>query len=341
MGWLEKAQAAAKIAASEASKLATEAKNALVESDLDSVKTAENKELLRGLLSISKDVIAGAKELTSELIEEAGQTEKGQLIGEGIRELGKAVQKLPGVGLLADSIRARHGIPELVDQLSKDPLDPLKNIQLAESMYKVDRDLKFTDTATGVLHPLAAVARESAKQVSKIGQIDQDPLKIALLKRAFFLARERLIENKSSQENSKNLVVISRVYLALGNEDIARKAAEIAFEFDKGNYSAIFLQGLSAFSVGDKVEAMNFASFCINNNFTLGYQLAADIELTSSNKPYKVRIKGYEEQIAKVTSNQRKKYYGFVLNADSATSSVLSEHFDKASAIAKKVKGDS
>lgn len=339
MGWLEKAQAAAKIAAAEAARLGEAAKEKLEASDTDCEATAQNKQLVQSLLAKGRVGLDVARELTTEIIEEAGQTDTGQRVGEGVRELSRAVAKLPGIGTLGDALRAHHGIPELVEQLRSRPLDPVCNVQLAEAMARFSSDLRRAEMTMGVVHPLLAAAQQGVKQVAKIGAEESDPLQVALLKRSFALGTRRL-ESSDQHTQVVSIAAISRVYVAVGLSAEARAVAQLGHRLFPSEYEWHFVMTQAALAESDSVGATEAAIRSIESGCSLGHLVLADLVAEQTEMSFRERLAAATEHRQQIVQSDHVHYFGFARDPKQAAFATVEEQISKATTIKRKLQGD-
>lgn len=325
MGWADRALAASKVASQKAK---AAAKELATEIDSEYFEDARYEALrLRAgqLAERSLKVAAEARVAGSEALSELGNTEAGARVGGGARKVGMAISTLPIFTALGDSIKARHGVPELHQSFVDRPGDPARALFLAEAMARVQRDLRTYGRARSMVSPTYAVRRQLIRSAVELGDTG-DATQTKLMKVAFVRA---LAQVRANPTDAKALHVMARVYLVQGMTDDALRLAELAIFADRANGLAWVTLARVFLARGDYTQAARAAHEAIDRGAGYGNEVLASLEMLGEDQSGSQRIDRYEMYRSRITADDRAAYLGVAVDANGMLDQIKRSQLDK------------
>lgn len=308
MGWLDKATAAARIAASEARKATLDGMSK-VESDYSGDARYESlKDRLRVLADKAKVAAAEVSAFGSEIAQEASATEWGTKIGDNARATGAFLSTLPVLTAMGDSVQSRNGVDELYAQFLESPKDPLRAVLLAEALLRCEKDLKVYQRVRSVTSLTYALRRKMITSTLELGAEDHDPTRLRLLKIAFSQSDKRVRRNPA---DAVALHVLARVYSGMGHHADAVTAAKLAVLADPSDGLPWVTLGRAYLGLGQAANAERASLQAVQLGAGYGNEIAASALLFLEENPGLATISRFEELRSQITTQDRVDYLGF------------------------------
>ncbi|MES1935441.1 tetratricopeptide repeat protein [Salinisphaera hydrothermalis] len=282
----------------------------------ETYKDADWYKKTTGLVSVGQQGYKRAGAQASQYKQQFSDSEVGRLTGKQSRRLLGRLQTLPILSLQTDTLRERHGVPELIKQLNAQPDDPLRYIWLAEAIARVRqdtnsvghvRDIATILTGHGALHVATRRAfRESAKQIASLGSEGTDT-ETALLMKAFFLSWNRV---KAHPADSEALHLIARVYSCRGFHQEAIRFSKLALQADKTNKLPYLTLTRSYMALEHYMSAELAAGIALKADLGLAHKFLADLALIRADSDTGAMCSLYDEHMSALKPEDYKRYWG-------------------------------
>jgi hypothetical protein len=287
--------------------------------------------VVKGSIAASSGVKRALTDKIDEFYRVAGETGAGAAAGNVIRRVGSVAGQLPVLSLSADALRERHGVLVLTERAEADPTNPMAHLFLAEAMAAMAREQAVVDAARTVANPSSAVAREAMRAVAQVGIDKRDPV-AEMLSRTHRLAVGRLRKNK---HDSEALHVIARIHLAQRHPDLAVVPSKLAATAGSGVTRGAALATLSRAFLALRQDDMarKAATAAIKFGCGIGWEtIAALLHRPAENggQLEDGRYRQYVDALSRVTDEDRQLYCGFHRGAGEIARAVLDSQADKA-----------
>ena len=325
MGWLDRASAAARIAADKAEKLAREVADELEAEYGDDERYQDTKSALRTFKD--KAVAAGqeARIVGRETVDEFSRTETGQAIGVHTRKLGSVVAELPALSAVADLAQHRHGVPALAEMYKQSPKDPERAIWLAEALLSVQRDMRLYGRVRSLTSPTYAVMSQSVKAAGKLGMDGADPTAVRVLKVAFVEARKRA---RANPQDARSLHILARVYLAQAQPSLAGRFAKLAILADPADGLPWITLSRAYLDLNQTENAKRAAQRAVDAGAGFGNEWLARATIKSKQRT-EADVDRYERLRANYTPQQEAAYKGVAIRSSEAVTGATDQQYIK------------
>jgi hypothetical protein len=287
--------------------------------------------VVKGSIAASEGVKRALKGKVDEVYRAAGETGAGAAAANVFRRVGSVAGQLPVLSLSADALRERHGVLALTERAAADPTDPMVHLFLAEAMAAMAREQAVVEAARTVASPSSAVAREVMRAVAQVGIDKRDPV-AEMFSRTHSLAVRRLRENK---HDSEALHVIARIHLAQRHPDQAvlpgKLAATAGSSITRGAALATLSRAFLALRQDDM--ARKAATAAINSGCGIGWETVAALLYRPAENGGQLengRYRQYIDVLSRVTDEDRHVYYGLYRGAGEIARAVLDLQAEKA-----------
>jgi hypothetical protein len=293
---------------------------------------ASSETVVKGSIAASEGVKRALKGKIDEVYRAAGETGAGAAAGNIIRRVGSVAGQLPVLSLSADALRERHGVLVLTERAKADPTNPMAHLFLAEAMAAMAREQAVVNAARTVANPSSAVAREAMRAVAQVGIDKRDDPVAEMFSRTHRLAVGRL---RTDKHDSEALHVIARIHLAQRRPDQAVVPGKLAATAGSGvTRGAAFATLSRAFlALGQDDMARKAAMAAIKSGCGIGWETIAALLHRPAENGGQLddgRYRQYVDALSRVTDEDRHVYYGFYRGAGEIARAVLDSQADKA-----------
>lgn len=306
MGWLDKVKGAAKEAGRAAKEKAEEAASQADQKFQDDDWYQDAKQGAEDLSDKVSDEVESARQSAVSAVEDFGDTEVGEQIGDKSRQISKYLSELPVFSLTSDVIRERNGIPSLIEHLEADTSDPERYLWLAEAMRRARTEQAVYKKLRSVADPSFFFVGEAVKTVNSLGKVSEEPTERKLLKKAFAIGRVRARKNP---EDATALQVLSRVYYLQDRPGEAAKHAKIAHVAKPEDLRALHTLSRLYMDLDQLENARRSAMKVIEGGNSIGNAILADLALLSD-RAHEECLKRYEVLRERISRADREGYYG-------------------------------
>jgi len=287
--------------------------------------------------NMTKDIANESMKLGEELFGEVGKTNVGKKIGNTSRKFIKILMKIPLLTITSDVIKSKNGVNELYQLVQEDPCDAERYIWLAEAMKRVKRDRNIYIGFKNIIDPSSIIFRETIKTAIKLGLEETDPIEIKILKNAYSLSIKEL---KNNPRDAKNLHVLSRVYLLMGEVEDCIKSAKLAILADSNNKLPYITLSRAYLLIEQYSNSKNAAKIATSYNYNYAYDIIAQLVLLDDNKEFAKKIEEYSSYKDIIEPKDKEKYLGCKIDELKIIESIGREQmikFSKAIEEAKKI----
>jgi hypothetical protein len=331
MGWVEKAQMAAKLAAEKSAKLAQELNKELQAKAATNENLAMGLDLAKGL----KDASVSGIDRASLAFGEYGQTEQGKINGQKVRSVLSAMSKLPILTAIADTFKARNGIPYLYAQFLEQPDNAEVALWLAESLGRTQADLAMFQKLRSVTDPTYFVVFNSIKAATNLGVKPEDQTERKLLQRAFGIAKFNVMRNPN---DSNSLHVLGRVYFAMKDMESSLASCKMSVIADRNSPLPWVTIAKTEMATGRLNEAKHAAQKAVDLGNTMGHEILAHIMMLESGENASMSIlKEFSAKLDLVKREDRSAYLGVSMDATSMFSDIKNGQLEKINDLVEKV----
>ena len=300
VSWADRALANAKVMAAKAAEVSKE-----IAADADAALAEKRPGYVAAkaeILAAGKEArVAGAAKLAS-----AGQTQSGAAVGSTVRNVTGKLGQLPVLSAPLDAAKAHYGVAELAAAFKADPENPMSAVQLAEALEFVEHDMRAYRVVRATVDPAYLIHRKLVMTAAQLGKDDVDPTKLALLKRAFRVARSKIAQNP---EDAPALHALGRVYLVQGDPHHGAVASALASRTGEDPLALITLARCHA-AMGQDARAHEVASEAAQHGATYAYEFLAQLALTVPGQRRAEAVAQFEQLRSRVTPSGRAEYLG-------------------------------
>lgn len=328
MGWKDRALAHAKVVA---------AKTAEISKELAAEADRTLTESRPGYAGLKADVLEAGREIrtaASDKLVAAGQTETGAAVGKRVRKVAVKLGELPILSAPLDAAKARHGVDELAATFRSHPGDPMVAVHLAEALDAVQHDLKAYRVVRSAVDHAYLLHRQLVVAAAGLGDEGNDPTRIALLRRAYAQARVAVAANP---EDARALHALARVYLSQGDPHHGALASAMSCRLS-GDALPILTLARCQMALGAEDTARHLALSAAEQGATYGYELLAQLSLSSPGRGVTAAAKRFEEFRSLVTPEGRRDYKGTAVDGAGAWAALKATQKKRAAAAGTKLK---
>lgn len=284
--------------------------------------------------AIGKQFIDEAGISSKVILEEVSKTDVGKKIGSRTRSFAAILSELPIISLPADYIKSKNGIKQLYELIKEEPRNAERYIWLAEAMKRVERDIKIYSNFRTIIDPQSLVFKEAIKTAISLGN-EKSKSDNVVLKNAYHLA---VNEVKKNPKSSKNLHVLSRVYLLMGDLRESIKFSKLAIMADP-EYKLPYITIARAYFEGGHYNNCNKAiQKAIANNLNYAYEIKSNLILIDDDREFSKKVETYSNLRDEIRSEDRVEYLGWEVEELSFVQIVGREQIQKMNGVIQKAK---
>ena len=261
----------------------------------------------------------------------AGETAAGAAAGNVVRRVGTIAGQLPVLSLSTDALREKHGVRVLTERAMADPTNPMAHLWLAEAMAAMAREQAYLNVVRTVANPSSGAVRQAMRAVAQVGVDKRDPVTV-MFSRAHRLAVGRLRTNK---RDSDALHVIARIHLAQRHPDEAVVPSKLAATAGSGVTRGAAFATLSRTFLALRQDDMarKAAAAAIDSGCSIGWETMAALLYRPAENGEQLddgRYRQYVDALSRVTNEDRHMYYGLYRNTGEIARAVLNSQSVKA-----------
>jgi hypothetical protein len=292
---------------------------------------ARSEDAVKGSIEASEGLKRKVLGKVDEGYRAAGETAAGVAAGNVARRVGTIAGQLPVLSLSADALREKHGVQALTERAMADPTNPMAHLWLAEAMAAQAKEQAYVNVVRTVANPSSLVVRQALGAVAQVGVDKRDPVTI-MFGRAHALAVRRLRTNK---RDSDALHVIARVHLAQRRPVQAVIPSKMAATAAAGVTRAAAFATLSRAFLALRQDDMarKAAKAAINSGCGIGWETIAALLHRPAEDGGQLddsRYRQYVNALSRVTDEDRQRYYGFHRGAGEIARAVFDSQAEKA-----------
>lgn len=263
---------------------------AAIEQTVDRIREAQPEQVGRAEAALStvsgtaRANLGGFAEGRTRVESWIGESRTGRAVGSAVQRAGNRIAQVPVLSLVQDSMDAKHGIKALTEIVRSEPDHMYGFLWLGEALRARERDMAFVAAARTAVNPTSLVTREALKSMARAGnpQSTRTPAE-RILRRAFALAARR-VERDNRDGDAYH--VIARYYLAAGKAAGGLKAGKAAVALAPPELRGHTLYTLARiYRAIDDPQAPKAAQAAVNQGFSLGNEILADLLYESGNTP--------------------------------------------------------
>ena len=283
--WIAKAKAVSKLGV-DAAKVGMHDISSTAESELGEKELYQKAKasVRQGTQSV-KQGVSSAHVKYQQKHHDVGATKPGQVVGEKTRWTIGQIGTMPGLTILTDVVKSRHGVHALHELFVEKPKDPMRAVWLGEAMVRVQRDLLVYRVVRSVTSPTYLLIRQTIMTAATTGVEASDPTTTQLFKHAYGLSVLRL---RRDPDHAYSCHVLARVYLAKGRPDQALRFSKLAIMADKNDPLPWVTLSRSYLRFGQVINANEAARRAISLGADYGYAVLADVLMVAEQRPEQI-----------------------------------------------------
>ena len=283
--WIAKAKAVSKLGV-DAAKVGMHDISSTAESELGEKEIYQKAKasVRQGTQSV-KQGVSSAHVKYQQKHHDVGATKPGQVVGEKTRWTIGQIGTMPGLTILTDVVKSRHGVHALHELFVEKPKDPMRAVWLGEAMVRVQRDLLVYRVVRSVTSPTYLLIRQTIMTAATTGVEVSDPTTAQLFKHAYGLSVLRL---RRDPDHAYSCHVLARVYLAKGRPDQALRFSKLAIMADKNDPLPWVTLSRSYLRFGQVINANEAARRAISLGADYGYAVLADVLMVAEQRPEQI-----------------------------------------------------